>query len=260
MIIIDGNSIAVRAYHTDPFTFFSMTHRHIRHFEPAYTIFCFDDPWQKSWRYELYPDYKAHREENPSRDYWIKALIGAFRKFNVPLLISPEADDIIASAVRKFQPQVEQIYIYTSDSDLWQLAGDQVAVISRRKGHDLFLISETDVMAELGVRPAQIPQYKAIVGDKSDNIPGLKGFGPKRALAILDNEPIGDRVPKATMDLFNSSTRDLKFFSYLVHLVTNLNIDQSLCDFTTPSNTILSDIVAHLKQTETLWRSGYVEV
>ncbi|MGH9114773.1 MAG: 5'-3' exonuclease [Acidimicrobiales bacterium] len=141
----------------------------------------------ESFRNDLWPGYKTGGGVDP-------ALLGQFDLFEESLscmgvvvwpMVDLEADDALASAAKTAagDPAVSQVIICTPDNDLGQcVAGTRVVQLDRRKAA---LIDEDGVRAKFGVGPASVPDYLALVGDSADGFPGLPGWGPKSAAAVL---------------------------------------------------------------------------
>jgi DNA polymerase-1 len=153
--------------------------------KPEYLAVAFDTG--KTFRHEIYPEYKATRAKMPDD---LRAQISRIREmvdaFNIPRLEMEgyEADDVLGSMARLAAEQGMGVKIITGDRDLLQLVNGRTAVYLA--GDDQNYITEQDVVRKLGVRPDQVVDYKAIVGDKSDNIPGVNGVGEKTAIALLE--------------------------------------------------------------------------
>jgi DNA polymerase-1 len=152
--------------------------------KPDYLAVAFDVG--KTFRDEIFPEYKATREKMPDdlriQIERIRELVDAF---NIPRLELEgfEADDVLGSAARWGAEQGLGIKIVTGDRDLLQLVNERTIVYLA--GDDQNYITVKDVLAKLHVRPDQVVDYKAIVGDKSDNIPGVPGVGEKTAESLL---------------------------------------------------------------------------
>ena len=141
----------------------------------------------KTFRDQIFPEYKATRAKMPDdlrpQIERIRELVDAF---NIPRLEMEgyEADDVLGSVARLAAEQGMGVKIITGDRDLLQLVNARTVVYLA--GDDANYITEQDVVRKLGVRPDQVVDYKAIVGDKSDNIPGVPGVGEKTAIALLE--------------------------------------------------------------------------
>jgi DNA polymerase-1 len=152
--------------------------------KPDYLAVAFDTG--KTFRDEIFPEYKATRAKMPED---LRVQIERIRQmvdaFNVPRLEMEgfEADDVLGSAARWGAAQGLGVKIITGDRDLLQLVDERTIVYLA--GDDQNYITADDVMGKLHVRPEQVVDYKAIVGDKSDNIPGVPGVGEKTAENLL---------------------------------------------------------------------------
>ncbi|MDO8752540.1 MAG: DNA polymerase I, partial [Anaerolineales bacterium] len=153
--------------------------------KPDYLAVAFDVG--KTFRDEIFPAYKATREKMPdelrSQIERIREMVDAF---HIPRLEMEgyEADDVLGSIAKIAAEQGLGVKIITGDRDLLQLVNERTAVYLA--GDDQTYITDQDVIKKLGVRPDQVVDYKALVGDTSDNIPGVKGVGEKTAIALLE--------------------------------------------------------------------------
>ncbi len=168
------------------FGFIRSIYKVLDDFSPDFLIAVFDGPDNKKSRTDLYHDYKSHRKSMPEdlvpqmerALHWC-SLAG------IPSLSIPgvEADDVIGSIAVWAQKQGIQVRICSSDKDLCQLVSRGIHLINPSK--DNLEIDPPKVKELFGVKPEQMIDYLAIVGDASDNIPGLEGFGSKTAAALL---------------------------------------------------------------------------
>jgi DNA polymerase-1 len=136
-------------------------------------VFLARDTKGGSFRNSLYEGYKANRSEPPEDLIPQFALIDQLiQKMNLPTFSHEnyEADDIIGSAVVQWKKEFEEIYIASGDKDLMQFVGDNVYLLDTMKDK---LYSPKDVFEKMGVEPIQIVDFLSIVGDTSDNIPGM---------------------------------------------------------------------------------------
>ena len=201
LVLLDGNALIHRAYHAlPPLTSkdgqvvnavygFSMTLLAVlEKFHPEYIAASFDLPG-KTFRDEMYADYKATRPKTPddlvSQFPLVKDVV---RAFNIPIYEQAgfEADDCVGTLARQAEKEQVNVIIVTGDNDILQLVTPRVKVFSIRKGiKDLVLFDEKEVFAKYGFTPGQLPDYKGLRGDPSDNIPGVKGIGEKTATELL---------------------------------------------------------------------------
>ncbi|PIR44352.1 hypothetical protein COV23_00320 [Candidatus Wolfebacteria bacterium CG10_big_fil_rev_8_21_14_0_10_31_9] len=203
LLLIDSNALIHRSFHALPaFTstdgkptgaIYGLSSILIKIFHenpPDYAIALFDRP-EPTFRKKMYNDYKIHRPKAP--DELVSQIIEAhnlFEKFGIKTYEIPgfEADDLIGSAALKFYKEKDlKIIILTGDLDALQLVkDDKVVVETLKKGiSETIIYNEDAVIQRYGLLPKQLPDYKGLAGDQSDNIPGVKGVGPKTATEII---------------------------------------------------------------------------
>lgn len=158
----------------------------IKDFSPEYIAVVFDGPENKRSRAEIYKEYKSHRLAMPE-DFFgqVEKALNFCEIGGIPFLVveGVEADDTMGSIALWGEKQGLNVYLCSSDKDLCQLVSDAIFVINPHKEN--LLIDRGKVKELFGVYPEQMVDYLAMVGDASDNIPGLEGFGPKTASACL---------------------------------------------------------------------------
>lgn len=206
LYLIDGHALAYRTYYAitagmsdrmqtrtgEPtagiYGFANVLIRLLEQEKPEYLAVAFDTG--KTFRNELYPEYKATRAKMPDdlrpQIERIRQMIDAF---HFPRLEKEgvEADDVLGSIARQAVQQGFGVKIITGDRDLLQLVDDRITVsLPGAKLSDSNNYSAAEVREHLGVDPAQVVDYKALVGDTSDNIPGVPGVGPKTAVSLLE--------------------------------------------------------------------------
>ncbi len=155
-------------------------------FEPTHFAAIFDGPHNAKKREAIYVNYKAHRSAMPSDLlYQINWAHQFCELMGLPMLAVPEveADDTIGSIALWGAQNDYMVYICSSDKDLCQLVDGKIKILNTFK--DNLIMGAKEVEANFGVTPAQIIDYLAIVGDSSDNVPGIPGFGPKTAAELL---------------------------------------------------------------------------
>lgn len=163
--------------------------------QPEYLAVAFDVG--KTFRDEIFPEYKGTRDKMPDDlRPQIKRIREMVDAFNIPRLELEgyEADDVLGSVARIAAEQGLGVKIVTGDRDLLQLVNKRTAVYLA--GDDKTFIKDEDVAQKLGVPPNQVVDYKALVGDKSDNIPGVAGVGEKTAIALLEKYKTLDGIYK----------------------------------------------------------------
>ena len=151
--------------------------------EPQNILICYDAQTATSIRKEIYPEYKANRVQVnavSAQELVIREIIRLLGMAGSELE-GYEADDIIAAAVKKYKDSYD-IEIITGDKDLLQLASETVSIYDQMKNT---YYGDAEVLKKFGVRANQISNYLALVGDKSDNIPGVLGIGPVAARSLL---------------------------------------------------------------------------
>ncbi len=216
--LLDGHAIAYRQFFGLPLDRFSTSDGEptnatygftrilmdiIQKEKPDYLAVSFDDGL--SGRDKIYPEYKGTRDKMPDElDQQMKRIEQLVRAFNIPVLKMQgyEADDLIGTVTRQAEKQGVHIYIVTGDYDLLQLLTDHVTVqLPPRRG-------ETEVrdynikrfIEEYEIRPDQLVDQKALMGDTSDNIPGIAGIGEKTSIKLLKKYDTLDNIYKNAED------------------------------------------------------------
>lgn len=159
----------------------------IKEFAPGHLIAVFDGPESSKKRKEIYSEYKMHRKHMPEDLYSQLLLAHEFCTIaGIPYLsvTGVEADDVMGSIAKWASGEGATVYLCTSDKDLAQFVDDKVFVINPFKEN--LLLDRAKVKELYGVYPEQIVDLLALMGDASDNIPGLEGIGPKTAIAMLN--------------------------------------------------------------------------
>ncbi|MFY9140555.1 MAG: DNA polymerase I [Thermacetogeniaceae bacterium] len=205
LVILDGNSLAYRAFYALPllstttghftnavYGFTTMLQKIIRQEEPDYLAVAFD-AGRITFRNKDYSAYKANRKSTPDELRPQFPLIKKVLKaFNIPILELDgyEADDLIGVVVRAAEKRDLEVLIVSGDRDLLQLVSDKTKALITRKGiSDLECFTPGIVKEKYGVLPSQIPDLKGLKGDQSDNIPGVPGIGTKTAVKLLNQFP-----------------------------------------------------------------------
>ncbi len=159
----------------------------MKDFSPEHLIAVFDGPENKKSRQAVYADYKMHRKGAPEDLFpqfdWAYEWCG-MAGISTLCIEGVEADDTMAAIAVWAAKKGAKTYLCSSDKDLMQLVSDRIFMLHAHK--DNTLVDEAKVKELFGVRPDQMLDYLAIVGDASDNIPGIPGFGPKTATALLE--------------------------------------------------------------------------
>ena len=203
LYLIDGSAIAYRSYFGmirnrltnsagQPtgaiFAFINSLMKIINDEKPDYIGMVFDSP-EKTFRHKIYAEYKATREATP--DELVSQLPFMFKvteAMNIPVIIYPgfEADDIIGTLAKDGKKKGLSVFMVTGDKDFMQLLEEDILVYKPASGQKpVEIIDVEGVKEKWGVRPDQIADYLGMIGDTSDNIPGIKGIGPAKAKPLL---------------------------------------------------------------------------
>lgn len=203
LLLIDTNSFIHRFYHALPplttpkgepigsiYGLAQVLLKIFREIKPDYIAACYDRP-EPTFRDELYKEYKAQRPA-AANDlvFQIIKTRELFSKFGVKNveIAGYEADDLIATLAHQFKDEPEiKVVVFTGDQDALQIVeGDKVVVEFLIRGiTETIVYNEKAVVEKYGLSPKQLPDYKGLVGDPSDNIPGIKGVGPKTAAPLI---------------------------------------------------------------------------
>lgn len=198
VILVDGSSYLFRAFHALPpltnssgmptgaaYGVINMLKKLIAEYQPEYLGVVFDAPG-KTFRDDMYPEYKSNRPPMPDDlRVQIQPLHDMVRALGYPLIVESgvEADDVIGTLAQRAADEGKAVLISTGDKDLAQLVNDKVTLINTMNNK---LMDFDGVVEKFGVRPDQIIDWLALVGDSVDNIPGVPKCGPKTATKWLD--------------------------------------------------------------------------
>ena len=198
LVLIDGNSLLNRAYYATPvfstrngmptnavFGFIKLLFKILDDVKPEYLVVAFDMK-APTFRHKMYSEYKANRKGMPDElAIQLEPLQNLLRAMKVSICKKEgvEADDIIGTLSNKYDVHS---YIYTGDRDSFQLVDNKTDVYFTRRGvSDLQKLNIENFKSETGIEPSQVIDLKALMGDKSDNIPGVPGIGEKTAYELL---------------------------------------------------------------------------
>ena len=201
IVLLDGNSLAYRAFfalplltndtgiHTNAVYGFTMMLQNILAEEKPSHILVAWDAGKTTFRHSTFSEYKGGRQKTPpelSEQFpYIRKLLNAFQITQYEL-DQYEADDIIGTLSKSADKEGVEVVIISGDKDLTQLASDYTTVCITRKGiTDLEKYTPEHVLEKYGITPPQIIDMKGLMGDASDNIPGVPGVGEKTALKLL---------------------------------------------------------------------------
>ncbi len=203
VLLLDGNSLTYRAFFALPtdmatasgqvtnavFGFTSMLINLLKDHRPDAILVAFDRP-EPTFRHVANPEYKAQREAAPDilrqQMGLVRQVLEALR-IQIFELAGWEADDIIATIATKAEAEGHDVVIVTGDRDSYQLVRDpHIKVLYNRRGvSDYAFYDEAGILERTGVTPAQYPEYAALRGDPSDNLPGVPGVGEKTAAKLI---------------------------------------------------------------------------
>ena len=254
VILVDASSVFFRAYYAIPYMtakknsknpihtnavygYLTTSLKILSDFKPRCIVHCFDRP-EKSHRVKYYKDYKANRAEMPEdlqeQMPYIKQAADCLGIKRMELK-GYEADDLIGSLAFWLKKNKLKTVIVSSDKDFAQLISDEVHLFDPAKE---ILYTPSEVKKKWGIKPVQMVDYLALVGDASDNIPGVRGIGPKSAVQLLEKYPEGldeiyrhieDLNPK-TAEKLKASKKEAFLSKKLARIVTDLDLVSSRKD------------------------------
>ncbi|MFN2223451.1 MAG: 5'-3' exonuclease H3TH domain-containing protein, partial [Candidatus Promineifilaceae bacterium] len=257
LVLIDGHALAYRAFYALPLEAFTTkdgeptnaTYGFARTLldlmlskePPKYLAVSFDVG--ATFRDDLFAEYKGTREKMPDElRQQIERIRQVVAALNIPILELEgfEADDVLGTIARQARAEDVQAYIITGDRDLLQLVDDNTVVElpAGRGQREPSVYDEKAVKEKLGVRPDQVVDYKALVGDQSDNIPGVTGVGPKTAVRLLGQYGSLDGIYenldkiKGAMGSKLADGKEDAYLSYkLAKIITDapINLDLDAC-------------------------------
>lgn len=262
LLIIDGHALAFRAYFAFAasnltnsktglpsgaiFGFWRMLFKLLTDEKVSHIAFTFD-PGTRLERNDLYEAYKAQRKPMPEdlkpQIQKIHEMLAAL-EFPMYKINGIEADDIIGSLCKKFAKDFDEIIILSSDKDLYQVLDKNIHMLRGKRGVSEFeKIDPNWVKENIGITKEQVPDYMGLVGDTSDNIPGVKGIGEKGAAKLIQefNSLEGiykniDKVKnKSLIDKLISDKENAFLSRKLATIVTNLKLDIKKTDLKIPN-------------------------
>jgi len=245
LVLIDAFAILHRAFHAIPpltnkmgeptnavYGFVSMILRVITDLRPDSLAVCFDVK-VPTFRHKEYKEYQSQRppmaDELSSQIQKAKDFLQAA---NIPIYLKPgyEADDLLGTIAKK--GDFDEVVIATGDKDILQLVDKKIKIYMPIAGlSSAKLFGEEEAKERMGVDPTQIPDYKALVGDPSDNYPGVAGIGPKTAIKLLEKYADIDKIYAHLQDLepkvrekLVKGKKDVILFHRLATIVKNVDI------------------------------------
>ena len=255
LLLIDGHSMAYRAFFALPvdnfktsegqptnavYGFASMLINLIKEEQPTHIAIAFDVS-RKTFRTQKFPEYKANRASTPdefrSQMSHINEMVDCFaiKHFELPGF---EADDIIASFAKKAEAQGFEVLICTGDRDSFQLVNDQTTVLYPKKGvTEMSRMTPTAVFEKYGLTPTQYPDFAALRGDPSDNLPSVPGVGEKTATKwIADYGSLSNLLEHASEitgkvgESLRANIGSIKLNRELTHLLDDLDLSADISD------------------------------
>lgn len=253
LLLIDGHSMAYRAFFALPvdnfktsegqptnavYGFASMLINLIKEEKPTHIAIAFDVS-RKTFRTEKFPEYKANRASTPdefrSQMSHINEMVDCFaiKHFELPGF---EADDIIATFAKKAEAQGFEVLICTGDRDSFQLVNDQTTVLYPKKGvTEMSRMTPTAVFEKYGLTPTQYPDFAALRGDPSDNLPSVPGVGEKTATKwIADYGSLSNLLEHASEitgkvgESLRANIDSIKLNRELTHLLDDLELSAEI--------------------------------
>ncbi len=266
LVLVDGSGYIFRAFHALPpmtrpdgtpinavYGFTSMLMKLIEDHRADYLAVIFDSA-RRTFRNDIYPDYKAHRPEPPEELVpQFEIIREATRAINVPVVEMEgfEADDLIATYAREAERDGMEVLIVSTDKDLMQLVDDRIRLYDPMKNRE---IGVAEVAEKFGVPPEKVVDVQALAGDSSDNVPGVPGIGVKTAAQLI--REYGDldtllaraeeiRQPKRRENLLRYADQ-ARLSRELVRLRDDVPLEHRLDDFAVrePDPKVLRDFLA----------------
>ena len=260
IILLDGNSLSYRAFYAMPalqnksglytnsvYGFTLMLERMLEDIKPKYALVAFDKGKQ-TFRHKTYQDYKGTRDKTPSELVeqfgYVKELLDSYG-IKYEEHFDYEADDIIGSYAKLAEKAGLEVIIISGDKDLTQLASDNITIYYTRRG-----VTEVDhytpefINEKYGLSPEQIIDMKGLMGDKSDNIPGIAGIGEKTAIKLLAEyktvENVLDNIDnisgKKLKERLAEGKEDALLSKELATIFTEVPVENKLEDLTFSEN------------------------
>ena len=244
VVIIDASGWLFRAYHALPplnnaqgeptgavFGMANMLRRLLREYAPEEVAVVFDAPG-KTFRDAIYPEYKANRDATPEDlSSQFPKIVELVQAMGLPLLAVPgvEADDVIGTLAKQAEAAGHEVLLVTSDKDMAQLVNERVHLLDTMKNRRL---DRAGVQEKFGVPPECIVDYLALIGDTSDNIPGVPLVGPKTAAKWLAEHGSLDALIARAGDIKGKAGENLR--NSLGQLPMTRNLATIRCDVELP--------------------------
>ena len=255
LLIIDGSSLFFRAFYALPllktkkgvytnaiYGFVMMLENAIEKIDPGSVVVCFDMKG-KNFRNEIYDEYKGTRQKTPSElEQQFPIVRDILKKMNIKVLESPvyEADDIAGSLSKRASEDGYETYLLTGDKDYYQLVDENTKVLLTRKGiKEMDIISVESIREDFDIEPLQFIDLKGLMGDNSDNIPGVPGVGEKTGLKLVHQfgsmENLYNNLDEVSGKKLKEKLEDNKAQAFMSKklgtIVVNVPIEEELSDF-----------------------------
>ncbi|MBC8183678.1 DNA polymerase I [candidate division KSB1 bacterium] len=212
--------------------------------KPDYFAAVFDTP-HRTFRHEMYPEYKATREKMPEEmSDQLPRIKEMLEILNIPIVEVPgfEADDVMGALAKLAEPEKIETYLVTGDKDFMQLVSPLTRIYNpKRINENPEVMDELGVLNKVGLPPEKIIDYLGLMGDSSDNVPGVPGIGPKGAYTLLSQFKNMDEIYKNLDKVKSESTKnklaqnkELAFLSRkLVTIDTEVKVPVEIINLTT---------------------------
>ena len=274
LTLIDGHSLLFRAYYgvhsrltrSDGtptgavYGFLNMILPVLASADPSDAFACIFDASRITFRQDIYPEYKANRPPTPvdliTQGQMVRSALTAL---GMPVLCIPgvEADDVIATLAHANCTAPRQTRIITSDKDLMQLVSDCTFLYDGMKNRE---IHEPQVLEKFGVKPTQVIDVQSLMGDSSDNVPGVPGIGPKKASELINQfgslDNLYANLHLVKNDRIRGLLADNREMAFISRQLVTLKTDVPLPDLTIPPFTFNTaealDFVRHTIESNSL--------
>ncbi len=265
LFLVDGNSFCYRAFYAIPnltnskgeptnaiYGFVTMMHRLMEEQKPDHVAMCFDRK-EPTFRHEQYKEYKAHRKPMPEELVKQIEPIKEFCRISKMAIFEKagyEADDVIGTLAKQGEKAGYQVFIITGDKDAFQLVNDRIKILQPHKEN---LVYDAGKVRERfsGLGPDKIVDILALMGDASDNIPGVPGIGEKTAIKLIQEfgsvngllERLEEVPSEKQRQKIRENMEDLKLSKMLATIDANvpLEIDWDAIRVTEPDNAALME-------------------
>ena len=246
LTLIDGNSLLFRAYYGvhsrltradgtptgAVYGFLNMILPILSTLKSDDKVVCVFDASRQTFRQNIYPEYKQNRTETPAdliaQSKMVQQCLGAM---GMPVLCVPgvEADDVIATLAKQYCGTESKTRIITGDKDLMQLVSDCVYLYDGMKNREIY---EPQVLEKFGVKPSRVVDVQALMGDSSDNVPGVPGIGPKKAAELINEfqslDNLYDNLNNVKNERIRGLLRDNRDLAYVSKQLVKLKDDVDL--------------------------------